>query len=144
MSEKNISIGSKVTMHFTIKLTDNTVAETTKKGDPSVFTMTEESLGDPVESQLVGKKAGDKVRVELTPEQGYGEVDESNIYQFPKEQFSKDVEPKIGDIFAFEKPSGEEVPGVITAVGDDQIKVDFNHPLAGKNLLIELEIVAVN
>lgn len=143
MSDNVIAIGSEVTMHFTIKLTDNSVAETTKKSRPSVFTVTPESLADPVESKLIGKKVGEKVRVELTPEEGYGQPDESNVNSFKREKFPKDVEPKLGDIFSFEKPNGEEVPGVIVKINDEEIVVDFNHPLAGKNLLVEIEILAV-
>lgn len=143
MSEKTIQIGSEVTMHFTIKLTDNTVAETTKKGEPSRFVVTQESLNDPVESQLIGKKVGQKFRVELAPEEAYGEVSDANIHYFDRDQFSQDVEPKPGDIFGFERPDGEEIPGVISKVEENRISVDFNHPLAGKTLLVEIEILAV-
>lgn len=137
-----IKVGSEVTMHFTIKLTDNTVAETTKKDKPAVFLLTEESVNDPVESKLLGRTAGEKFRVELTPEEGYGETLDSNIHTFDRQQFSEKVEPKLGDIFGFEKPNGDEVPGVILQVSSEKITVDFNHPLAGKNLLVEIEILA--
>ena len=144
MSSGDITIGSEVTIHFTIKLTDNTVAETTKKGEPSVFVLTEASLDDPVEASLIGKKAGEKVRVELSAEQGYGESKESNIYDIDREKFPKDIEPTLGDIFSFERPDGAEVPGVVSHLGEKKITVDFNHPLTGKNLLVEIEILKVN
>lgn len=141
--KKVIAIGSEVVMHFTLRLTDNSVAETTKKGEPSRFTVTEDSIKDPVESAMIGHKAGDKVRVELSPEQGYGHPNPGSIQAFPREKFPEKFEPQVGDVFSFEQPNGDELPGVIKAVGDKEITVDFNHPLAGQVILFEAEILEV-
>lgn len=141
---KTIEVGSEVIMHFTIKLTDNTVAQTTTKGEPSKFTMDDESLKDPVESQLIGLKAGETKKIELTPEQAYGFPNPENFHTFPKSQFPSEVEPQAGDIFNFDQPDGNGVPGLITAVEGDEITVDFNHPLSGKTLLIEVSILRVS
>ena len=138
-----IRIGSEITMHFTIKLEDNSIAETTKKGQPSVFIMTEESLHDPLESQLMGKKAGDKVRVKLSPDQAYGASLPDSIHRLPRDRFPLDVTPELGDIYQFDRPDGSALPGVIMEVNDNEVKVDFNHPLAGKTLLVELEVLHV-
>jgi FKBP-type peptidyl-prolyl cis-trans isomerase SlpA len=132
-----IKVGSQVTMHFTIKLEDNSIAEATKNGQPSVFVVTEESLRDPVESQLIGKSVGDKIRVKLRPEQGYGDSLPENIHVFPRDRFKDEIE--LGDIYQFDRPDGSSMPGLITKISD-MITVDFNHPLAGKNLLVELEV----
>lgn len=144
MNNQPIQIGSTVVMHFTLKLSDNSVAETTKKTKPSRFTVTEESLQDPVESALLGKKAGEKVRVQLTSEQGYGPVLEANIHAIERHRFSPETEPQFGDIFSFDKPNGESLTGVIKAFENDSVIVDFNHPLAGKTLLCEIEILEVH
>lgn len=143
MSELSIQIGSTVVMHFTLRLSDNSVAETTKKIKPARFTLTEASLQDPVESALIGKKAGEKVRVELTPEQGYGPILSENIFLIEKSKFPTNTQPQIGDIFSFDKPNGEVLSGVIKSIQAESIEVDFNHPLAGKILLCELEILEV-
>ncbi len=138
-----IQVGSTVVMHFTLKLSDNSVAETTKKGQPTRFTYTEASLQDPVESALLGKVAGDKVRVSLKPEQGYGPVLDSNVHQVERYRFPQDLVPQAGDVYSFDKPNGESLTGVITACNDETVTVDFNHPLAGKDLLCEMEVVEV-
>lgn len=136
-----ISVGSQVTAHFTLKLEDNSVAETTKNGEPSVFVITEDSLQDPVELQLMGKSVGDKIRVKLTPDQAYGESLPANIHTFARNGFADSLEP--GDIYQFDRPDGSSIPGVILAINDQDVSVDFNHPLAGKRLLVELEIIAI-
>lgn len=143
MTDKTIQVGSEVTMHFTIKLTDNSVAETTKDGEPSTFTVTEESLSDPFESRLIGMKAGEKMRVELSPDQAYGFPNPENYHVIPRSQFPADNEPKIGDVFQFDRPNGDAVPGVVSKIEGDNITIDFNHPLSGQHLLIGAEIVSI-
>ena len=144
MSNENIQVGSTVVMHFTIKLSDNSIAETTKKSTPARFTLTEASLQDPVESALVGKKPGEKIRVQLTPEQGYGPVLPENIHHVERHRFPHETTPQPGDIFSFDKPNGESLTGVVLSVDDEVAQVDFNHPLAGKVLLCEMEILEVH
>jgi len=138
-----IQIGSTVVLHFTLKLADNSVADTTKQAQPSRFLMTEKSLHDPVESALLGKTVGEKVRVSLAPEDGYGPVREDNMHRLESHRFPKDVVLQVGDIYKFDKPNGETLTGVIRQVERDSVLVDFNHPLAGKDLLCEMEILEV-
>ena len=144
MSDHPIQVGSTVVMHFTIKLSDNSIAETTKKTTPARFVLTEASLNDPVESALVGKKPGEKIRVQLTPEQGYGPVLPENIHHVERYKFPAETLPQPGDIFSFDKPNGESLTGVVVSVEEEKVVVDFNHPLAGKVLLCEMEILEVH
>ena len=144
MSDQFIQVGSTVVMHFTIKLSDNSIAETTKKTTPARFVLTDASLNDPVESALVGKKPGEKIRVQLTPEQGYGPVLPENIHHVERYKFPAETVPQPGDIFSFDKPNGESLTGVVLSVEDEVVRVDFNHPLAGKVLLCEMEILEVH
>jgi FKBP-type peptidyl-prolyl cis-trans isomerase SlpA len=143
MSNQQIQIGSTVVMHFTIKLSDNSIAETTKKTTPARFTLTQTSLQDPVERALVGKEVGEKVRVELSPDQGYGPVLDANIHTVELGRFPQGVELQAGDIYSFDKPNGESLAGVVKSIENEIVVVDFNHPLAGKTLLCEMEILEV-
>lgn len=144
MSHEHIQVGSTVVMHFTIKLSDNSIAETTKKTTPARFVLTEASLQDPVESALVGKRVGEKVRVQLTPEQGYGPVLDENIHTVERSKFPQVTIPQPGDIFSFDKPNGESLTGVVMTMDEENVVVDFNHPLAGKVLLCEMEILEIH
>lgn len=144
MNQQTIQVGSTVVMHFTIRLSDNSVAETTKKKEPARFTMTEASLQDPVESALLGKHAGEKVRVQLDPDQGYGPVLQENIHTIELKRFPSETILQVGDIYNFDKPNGESLTGVVNAIEGENVLVDFNHPLAGKVIVCEMEILEVH
>lgn len=146
MSEEAIAIyhGSKVSMHFTISLEDGTVAETTQGEDPLQFVMGDETLIEGLELALFGLKAGDKQSLKIGPETAYGYPDPENIHPMERTDFPEDMTLKRGMIISFALPDGDEFPGMITDVGDKQVTVDFNHPLAGREILFEVEILTVS
>jgi FKBP-type peptidyl-prolyl cis-trans isomerase SlpA len=135
--------GSKVSMHFTISLEDGTVAETTEGEEPLHFVMGDETLVEGLELALFGLKAGDKQSLKIGPETAYGYSDPDNIHPMDRADFPEDMELKCGMIVSFALPDGEEYPGTITELGDKQVTVDFNHPLAGHEILFEVEILEV-
>lgn len=135
--------GSEVLMHFTIFLEDGTIAETTEGEDPLHFVMGDETLVEGLELALFGLKAGDKQSLKIDPETAYGYPDPENIHAMARTDFPDDMELKPGVIVSFALPDGEEYPGMITEVGDEQVTVDFNHPLAGHEILFEVEILEV-
>lgn len=136
--------GSEVLMHFTITLEDGTVAETTEGEDPLSFVMGDETLIEGLELALFGLKAGDKQSLKIGPETAFGYADQENIHDMARTDFPDDMELDEGLIVSFALPDGEEYPGMITEVGDDQVTVDFNHPLAGHEILFEVEILEVS
>ncbi len=91
---------------------------------------------------LVGLKAGDKKTISVKSEEAYGPRQDEAVQEVPKDQFPKDVELKEGMQLAAQGPQGV-IPVVIVSIGDETIKVDFNHPLAGKDLTFECEVVEV-
>jgi FKBP-type peptidyl-prolyl cis-trans isomerase SlpA len=136
--------GSEVSMHFTISLEDGTVAETTEGEEPLQFMMGDETLIEGLELALFGLKAGDKQSLKISPETAYGYADAENIHPMERADFPEEMELKRGVIVSFSLPDGEEYPGMITEVGDKQVTVDFNHPLAGHEILFEVEILEVS
>ena len=135
--------GSEVLMHFTISLQDGTVAETTEGEDPLHFVMGDETLAEGLELALFGLKAGDKQSLKIGPETAYGYPDPDNVQSMERADFPDDMELERGVIVSFALPDGEEYPGTITEVGDKQVTVDFNHPLAGHEILFDVEILEV-
>jgi FKBP-type peptidyl-prolyl cis-trans isomerase SlpA len=135
--------GSEVLMHFTISLADGTVAETTEGDEPLRFVMGDETLAEGLELALFGLKAGDKQSLRIGPETAYGFPDLDNVHPMDRADFPEDMELERGVIVSFALPDGEEYPGMITEVGDKQVTVDFNHPLAGHEILFEVEILEV-
>ena len=138
-----IGPGCRVTMHFTITLEDGTVADTSREGEPLTFTMGDGSLIEGLELALYGLKAGDRQVVTMDPREAFGFPDPDNVHHLPRGEFPADMPPEEGQIVSFSTPSGEEIPGAIVEVGEDEVTVDFNHPLAGHEIVFDTEIIAI-
>ena len=139
-----IQPGSEVLMHFTIRLEDGTVAESTEGEEPLRFTMGDGTLVEGLELALLGLKPGDRQSLQIPPENGYGYAVSSNIQAMAREEFPDDMELKRGVIIGFETPDGEEIPGMVLDVGEKEVSVDFNHPLASHEITFEVEILEVS
>ena len=140
-----INTGSEVLFHFSIKLSDGSVADSTKvSGKPAKLVMGDGSLTPGFEACLLGLEAGQEASFTLPPEQAFGMPNPDNIYYVDREKFGADVTPEEGAIIAFGQPDGSELPGVIRSVAGQSVTVDFNHPLAGQTLTFDVEIIDVN
>lgn len=143
----SINKNSTVVLHFDLRLKDGSVAESTRSiGKALEFEMGKGVFSEKLESQLIGLKAGDKPKIMLLPEDGFGEPHPANVFQVPKDKFKQmeaDKPLEEGMIILFSQPSGQEVPGIIRAIDEEEVTVDFNHPLAGQVVLFEFEIVEV-
>src|SRR5690554_1519218 len=128
MSETVIGPGSKVVMHFSLKLDDGSAADSTKvHGKPARLVIGDGSLTPNFENCLRGLKAGDKEEFTLEPEDAFGEPNPQNLYQVERTRFSAETPAEEGAIIAFTQPDGREVPGMIREVTNDTVTVDFNH-----------------
>ncbi len=135
--------GSRVTLRYTLSLEDGTVVETTEGFEPLTFTIGDGTLIPGLEAVVRGLHAGDKQCLQIDPREGFGFPDVGNIHFLPRERFPGDMEPEPGLIVGFETPNGEEVPGTVLEVDEAQVRVDFNHPLAGRTITFDVEVVAV-
>jgi FKBP-type peptidyl-prolyl cis-trans isomerase SlpA len=141
---QSIHDGSQVSMHFTIRLSDGTIAETTREdNEPFEFTIGDGSMIEVLELAIIGLHAGDKQTLLIDPEDAFGFPDDENIQWMLKSDFSDVIYPKPGLIIEFETPSGLKLPGMILEVKDEKVKVDFNHPLAGHEIEFSVEILSV-
>ncbi|MEN8206697.1 MAG: FKBP-type peptidyl-prolyl cis-trans isomerase [Pseudomonadota bacterium] len=138
-----ISPESTVTLHLSLSLEDGTVAESTFEDEPLTFTMGDGTLVEGLELGLYGLKAGDTQRLVLEPEQAFGLHDPAKLHQLPRSEFSTELALEPGVIIGFDTPSGDELSGTIVSLSDESVEVDFNHPLAGRVLVFEVEIIAV-
>ncbi|MFK5914752.1 MAG: FKBP-type peptidyl-prolyl cis-trans isomerase [Woeseiaceae bacterium] len=136
-----IGAGCEVTMHFTLSLEDGTIADASIDGEPMVFTMGDGSLIEGLEMVLYGLKVGDKQSLSIEPRDTFGFPDDENVHTLARTEFSDDMKIEEGMIIGFNTPSGDEIPGAIMEIKDDKVKVDFNHPLAGHEVVFNVEIV---
>ncbi|HEY5790484.1 MAG TPA: FKBP-type peptidyl-prolyl cis-trans isomerase [Gammaproteobacteria bacterium] len=142
-AEMTIGPGSEVILHCRILLEDGTVAEDTHGGEPLCLAIGDGSLLARLEQLLLGLSAGSHRAWELPPEQAFGPSDPDNVRELPRERFPDSVDPSPGHLIAFELPDGQQVPGAVLEADAETVKVDFNHPLAGRTIRFEVEIVAV-
>ena len=144
MQQTEIRPGSKVLMHFTLSLEDGTVAETTRDdNEPLEFVMGDGTLIEGLELALYGLKAGDKQTLSIEPKLAFGFPDPDNVHSMPRHEFPQEMQLARGVIMEFNTPAGDEVPGTVLEVNDREVKVDFNHPLAGHQITFEVEILSV-
>lgn len=143
MSE--VKENSIVSMHFDIRLKDGSIADTTRDAEgPAKIRLGAGGLTDALESNLVGLKVGEKKKIMLMPQEAFGEIEPDNIISMKRAQFDQmEGDFEEGSIVMFDTPAGEEQPGVIREISDSDVKVDFNHPLAGQVVLFDVEILGV-
>lgn len=92
---------------------------------------------------VMGMQVGDKKTVEIPAHEAYGVSEPGRIVEFPRNQFPKDIEPEVGMQLNMTSGNGDAFPVVITEVKDDVIVLDANHPLAGKDLIFDIELVNI-
>lgn len=144
MNKNTIQAGSEVVFHFTIKLSDDSVADSTKVSNkPAKLTIGDGSLTKGFEDCLLGLEAGQDAKFTLAPENAFGQPNPDNIYYVDRTKFS-DVTPEVGAIIAFTQPDGSDLPGLVREVAGQSVTIDFNHPLAGQTLTFEVEIISVD
>ena len=144
MSE-SVQRDSAVLVHFTLKLEDGSTAESTRaNGKPALFRLGDGSLSAALEQALLGLKAGESKQFTLAPEEAFGSVSPDLIQYFSRRDFIDAGEPEVGAIMLFTGMGGSEMPGVIREVSGDSITVDFNHPLAGRRIQFDVEVLEID
>lgn len=139
---KLIGPGKKVTLHFALKLEDGQIVDSNFNESPATFTVGDGNLLEGFEQALFGLEEGSKQNLQILPEKAFGMPNPSNIQTLPLSQFDG-MELEQGLVVSFTDPGNGELPGVIAEFDDQRVAVDFNHPLAGKKIDFEVEILKV-
>lgn len=133
---------STVTLHFSLALEDGQLIDSTFEKKAPTMTMGDGSLLYGFEQRLLGLSPGDKKEFLIEPKDAFGAHNPMNVQYFKPEEFDPES-LEVGMIVSFIDAGQHELPGVIASFDDEQVEVDFNHPLAGKNLLFKVEIIDV-
>lgn len=143
--EIRITDGSTVSLHFEVSLPNGTVIDSTFGRDkPVTLTIGDESLLAGFEQVLINLKAGDTRTAHLPPDQAFGDWNGENVQSFPRAKFSlSEPNPVVGMMMEFADKGRNTLAGVISEVTEDEVKVDFNHPLAGQDVLFKVKIFKV-
>jgi FKBP-type peptidyl-prolyl cis-trans isomerase SlpA len=143
MSTVVIGEGTIVTLHFSLTLQDGEVIDSTFNDEPATFTVGDGNLLIGFEESMIGLRAGAKEVFTIAPEKGFGQHNPSNIQVITRDQFADDIQLEVGLVLSFADAQNTELPGVVSEFDDDNVTVDFNHPLAGKDVLFEVDIITV-
>lgn len=138
-----ISNQSKVVLHFALKLEDGQVVDSTFDKSPASLIIGDGNLPDGFEACLLGLEVGAKESFNIAPENAFAQPNPNNLQTMKRSDFDADMELEVGMIVSFADANKSELPGVIKTVEDNLVIVDFNHPLAGKSLQFDVEIIAV-
>ena len=143
MTENTPSIaeGHVVTIHYTLKLGDGQEVDSSRGEEPLHYLHGHGNIVPGLEGQLAGRNVGDKLEVQVTPEDGYGPRLDEAVREVPLDQLPPGVE--VGAQFQAQTESGEILLLRVQEVRESEAVVDFNHPLAGETLHFDIEVVAV-
>ena len=135
--------GDTVKVHYTGTLKDGQVFDTSAEREPLEFTLGQGQLIPGFEKAVVGMEVGDSTSVEIPTDEAYGESREDLVINVPKDQLPDEVEPKVGMQLQVNQENGQPIPVRITEIADDDLTLDANHPLAGKDLKFDIELVEI-
>lgn len=144
MSETLIADGQVVVMQYTLRDDAGEVLDASTPDDPMMYLHGAENIVPGLEQALAGKSVGFKGKVTVAPEDGYGERDEDDEPDaIPRNAFPPDMEIEPGMTFMAEGPDDEQAPIWVVGVEGDKILVDSQHPLSGKTLHFEVEVLEI-
>ncbi len=141
MMRLEVELGTKVTLHFALVLEDGDIIDSNFETAPATFTVGDGNLLPGFESTLMGLVNGDEREFTIPPEDAFGQHNPQNVQRVDRSNFDQQ-ELEIGAMFSFQNGDGE-LPGVIIEFEDDEILIDFNHPLAGKNIIFQVKIMNI-
>lgn len=135
--------GDAVKVHYTGKLADGDIFSTSTQGDPLQFIVGQGETIPGFEQAVEGMQVGDSKRIEISPEQAYGPYLDDLVIQVDCKELPPDLDPKVGDRLQIQQEDGRAIPVNVIELSDEVVTLDANHPLAGKDLKFEIELVEI-
>ena len=141
--EKTVKKGDKVKIHYTGRIKDGKVFDSSLEREPIEFEIGSGRVIAGVDKGVIGMKPGEKKEVSISPKEGYGDYEQKLLIDVPKEKMPQDIKPEVGMRLQMVNNMGQPLPVLVTEVNDDSVKLDANHPLAGKDLVFNIELVEI-
>lgn len=143
VSSQKVKKGDSVTVHYTGKFENQQVFDSSKDREPLQFTVGEGQIIVGVEQAVIGMSAGESKTVQLNPEEAYGDRREDLISTVQKKYLNPEMTPEPGQQWLI---GDSQDPTIVTIIGVDEenITLDANHPLAGKVLIFDLEVIQIS
>ena len=140
---QQVKQGDKVRVHYHGKLTDGSTFDSSEGREPLEFEVGGGMVIAGFDNGVTGMTIGEKKTIHIPVEDAYGPKQDELIMEFPKDRFPPDMEPEVGLQLNMSNGSGQNFPVIITQILDDAVILDANHPLAGEDLVFDLELVEI-
>ncbi len=135
--------GDTVKVHFTGRLENDEVFDTSKDDQPFIFTTGTEEVIPGFEKAIFGMEVGEKKTVIIYPEEAYGPRYKESVLDFKKNEFSNNITFVVGEQLKIRQKDRDPIKVTVADMDDDTVTFDGNHPLAGKTLIFDIHLVAI-
>ncbi|UWR57418.1 FKBP-type peptidyl-prolyl cis-trans isomerase [Phaeobacter inhibens] len=139
-----VKSGDTVRIHYTGKLTDGSVFDSSEGREPLEFTVGSGQVIEGMDAGLVGMTAGEAKTLDIPADQAYGPSHDEARQTIPREGIPDDIPLEVGTQLQMQAPTGEVLPVTVVEVTEATVTLDANHPLAGKDLIFDIELVSIN
>jgi peptidylprolyl isomerase len=140
---QQVQNGDKIKVHYHGKLRSGETFDTSDGREPLEFTVGSGQVIKGFDEGVKGMQVGDKKTVEIPVLDAYGEKQQEMMIEFPKDQFPADMNPEVGMQLMMSNGSGQQFPVTVAEVKEESVVLDANHPLAGQELIFDLELVSI-
>ncbi len=140
---QTVKTGDTVKVHYTGRFDDGEVFDSSEGREPLQFKVGTEEIIKGLEKAVLGMKPGERKSVTVNPEEGYGNYNKKLLMEMPKERIPDDISPEKGMPLQLVNRQGKAISVVVAEILDKSIRLDANHPLAGKLLYFDLELVEI-
>jgi len=141
--EMVVKKGNKIKVQYTGRLQDGTVFDQSKEKEPLEFIVGSGQLISGFDKAVEGMKLNEEKKVTLKTEEAYGQSNPDLIRQFERSFFPADFSPEKDIVIELQDANGRKIPGTIVDVTEENVSVDLNHPLAGKELIFDISVVDI-
>lgn len=138
----SVTKGKVISLEYTLKLDEKQVVDTNVGKDPLTYTQGTNQIIRGVEAAVEGMKVGEAKHVILAPADGYGTINPKAFQEVPKEKLPKAI--KVGTQLHGKDAKGRTIEPIVSEIRDNTVLLDFNHPLAGKTLFLDVKVVNIN
>ena len=136
-------LGDTVRVHYRGTFVDGTVFDGTMGDEPFELTMGEQKVIPGFENAIVGMSVGEKKTVKVPPTEAYGKYDRSLIVDIERSHMPEHLDLQLGKLLEFTAQDGSVVLVTVRDITDTKVTLDGNHPLAGRDLIFEIELVEI-
>ena len=140
---EQVKSGDKVKVHYHGKLTDGTTFDSSEGREPLEFEVGSGSVIAGFDNGVTGMSVGEKKTINIPVDEAYGQKQDDLLMEFPLDRFPADMQPEVGMQLNMSNGAGQNFPVVIREVKEDSVILDANHPLAGEDLVFDLELVEI-